>query len=49
MDDEGFGITDVGEVGAEFQIVDDAADLVDVASLHVYTSAHIKPQIKSTD
>lgn len=33
VDDESFGIADVGEVGAEFEVVYYAADLVDVTRL----------------
>lgn len=33
VDDEGFGITDVGEMAAEFEVVDDGADFVDVSGL----------------
>jgi hypothetical protein len=31
VDDEGLGVTDVGQVTAELEVVDDGADLVDVA------------------
>ncbi len=33
VDDEGFGVADVGEVAAELEVVDDGADFVDVAGL----------------
>ena len=33
MNYEGFGVADIGEVRAKFEIIDDGADFVDVASL----------------
>ena len=34
VDDQGFGIANVGQMAAEFEIVDDGANFVDGASLH---------------